>query len=48
METTLIFEPYRLNGLTLNNGIVMSLITRSCSANVAEALTALYYKQTKN
>ncbi|MBB2144479.1 alkene reductase [Pedobacter sp. LMG 31464] len=48
METPLIFEPYSLNGLTLNNRIIMAPMTRSRSANpenVATELTALYYKQ---
>lgn len=48
MEIALIFEPYSLNGLPLNNRIVMAPMTRSRSANpgnVATALTALYYKQ---
>ncbi|KEQ30621.1 alkene reductase [Pedobacter antarcticus] len=48
METGLIFEPYSLNGLALNNRIVMAPMTRSRSANpgnVATTLTALYYKQ---
>ena len=48
METALIFEPYSLNELKLNNRIVMAPMTRSRSANegnVATELTALYYKQ---
>ncbi len=48
METPLIFEPYNLNGLTLNNRIIMAPMTRSRSANpenTATMLTALYYKQ---
>ena len=48
METALIFESYSLNGLTLNNRVVMAPMTRSRSANpahVATELTALYYKQ---
>lgn len=48
MEALKIFEPYSLNGLRLNNRIVMAPMTRSRSANpgnVATDLTALYYKQ---
>lgn len=48
METAIIFEPYSLNELKLNNRIVMAPMTRSRSANpgnVATELTALYYKQ---
>lgn len=48
MKTALIFEPYSLNELKLNNRIVMAPMTRSRSANlgnVATELTALYYKQ---
>lgn len=48
METAIIFEYYNLNGLELNNRIVMAPMTRSRSvnpSNVATELTALYYKQ---
>jgi N-ethylmaleimide reductase len=48
METAIIFESYNLNGLELNNRIVMAPMTRSRSVNpshVATELTALYYKQ---
>ncbi|MCD0488792.1 alkene reductase [Pedobacter sp. MC2016-14] len=48
METAIIFEPYSLKGLVLNNRIAMAPMTRSRSANtgnVATELTALYYKQ---
>ncbi|WP_316840144.1 alkene reductase [Pedobacter gandavensis] len=48
METALIFEPYSLNELKLNNRTVMAPMTRSRSANpgnLATELTALYYKQ---
>lgn len=47
-ESTLIFEPYSLNGLALNNRIVMAPMTRSRADNQAHAateLTALYYSQ---
>ncbi len=47
-EKTLIFEPYNLNGLTLNNRIVMAPMTRSRAdnkAHTATELTALYYSQ---
>lgn len=47
-EKTLIFEPYDLNGLELNNRIVMAPMTRSRADNQAHAateLTALYYSQ---
>lgn len=47
-ENTLIFDSYNLNGLVLNNRIVMAPMTRSRSDNQAHAateLTALYYTQ---
>lgn len=47
-EKTLIFETYDLNGLALNNRIVMAPMTRSRADNQAHAateLTALYYSQ---
>ncbi|SHF47041.1 oxidoreductase [Pedobacter caeni] len=48
METALIFEPHSLNGLILNNRIIMAPMTMCRSANAentATALTSLYYKQ---
>ncbi len=48
MEVTNIFDSYNLNGIQLNNRMVMAPMTRSRSTNpetVATALTALYYKQ---
>jgi len=33
MELALIFKPYSQKGLTLNNRMFMTPITRSCSAN---------------
>lgn len=48
MTDSKIFEPYNLNGKSLNNRIVMAPMTRSRSANegnVATELTATYYEQ---
>lgn len=47
-EKILIFEPYNLDGLILNNRIVMAPMTRSRADNdshSATELTALYYSQ---
>ncbi len=48
MEKQILFTPYDLSGLTLQNKMVMAPMTRSRSdnaANTATALTALYYEQ---
>ncbi len=48
MEKSILFTPYELSGLTLNNRMVMAPMTRSRSnneGNVATALTATYYEQ---
>lgn len=48
MNKQAIFETYNLNGISLNNRMVMAPMTRSRSTNsetAATELTALYYKQ---
>lgn len=48
MEKAILFTPYDLSGLTLQNRMVMAPMTRSRSnneGNVATALTAAYYAQ---
>lgn len=48
MDSTSLFEKYDLNGLSLNNKMVMAPMTRSRSdnaENTATELTALYYGQ---
>lgn len=48
MNDKLIFEPYNVNSLKLNNRVVMAPMTRSRSdnsENAATALTAEYYRQ---
>ncbi|HJV18659.1 MAG TPA: alkene reductase [Sediminibacterium sp.] len=48
MEKAILFTPYDLSGLTLQNRMVMAPMTRSRSnneGNVATALTATYYAQ---
>jgi N-ethylmaleimide reductase len=48
MEKSILFTPYELSGLTLQNRMVMAPMTRSRSdnaGNVATALTATYYEQ---
>ncbi|MBH2005591.1 MAG: alkene reductase [Sphingobacteriia bacterium] len=48
MEKAILFTPYDLSGLTLQNRMVMAPMTRSRSSNegnVATALTAEYYAQ---
>jgi N-ethylmaleimide reductase len=48
MEKSILFTPYELSGLTLQNRMVMAPMTRSRSdnaGNVATALTAQYYEQ---
>ena len=48
MEKSILFTPYELSGLTLQNRMVMAPMTRSRSdneGNVATTLTAQYYEQ---
>lgn len=48
MEKSILFSPYELSGLTLQNRMVMAPMTRSRSdneGNVATVLTAQYYEQ---
>ena len=48
MSKSILFQPYTLGDIVLNNRVVMAPMTRSRSnneGNVATALTAKYYEQ---